>query len=72
MAERLFLHEAMQEVLAEHPAGLSARALADEIARRGSYLRHVDGLPPPPKQVSARASRYRNLFRAGDGRIRLK
>jgi|CZKG01.1.fsa_nt_gi hypothetical protein len=47
------LHEAIDAVLADRPAGMSARELADEIERRGLYIKG-DGEPASPGQVNAR------------------
>lgn len=44
------LHEAIDAVLADRPAGMSTRELADEIERRGLYLKG-DGKPASPGQV---------------------
>jgi hypothetical protein len=34
------LHEAIDKVLADHPSGLFAGKIADEIERRGLYVNH--------------------------------
>ena|ERR1700733_5507899 len=47
------LHEAIDAVLADRPAGMSTRELADELQRRGLYLKG-DGKPVSPGQVNAR------------------
>lgn len=65
------LHEAIDTVLANRPAGMSARELADEIERRGLYLRG-DGKPASPGQVNARVGNktYRDRYRKAHlGRI---
>jgi hypothetical protein len=58
------LHEAIDAVLADRPAGLSTRELADEIERRGLYLKG-DGKPASPGQVNARVGNktYRDHYR---------
>lgn len=58
------LHEAIDAVLADRPAGMSTRELADEIERRGLYLKG-DGEPASPGQVNARVSNktYRHRYR---------
>jgi hypothetical protein len=48
------LHEAIDAVLAERSAGATAREIADEIKRRGLYIKPSDGKPPLPGQISAR------------------
>jgi hypothetical protein len=59
------LHEAMQEVLANHEPR-SASEIASEINRLRLYTRS-DGGPVPAPQISARANKYPNLFgRAGN------
>jgi hypothetical protein len=47
------LHEAIDAVLANGPAGMSTRELAGEIERRGLYFKG-DGKPASPGQVNAR------------------
>jgi hypothetical protein len=51
-------------VLADRPAGMSTRELADEIQRRGLYLKG-DGQPASPGQVNARVGNktYRDRYR---------
>ncbi len=67
------LHEAIDAVLADRPAGMSTRELADEIERRGLYLKR-DGKPASAGQVNARVGNktYRNRYRKDHlGRIYL-
>jgi hypothetical protein len=58
------LHAAIDAVLADRPAGMSARELADEIERRGLYVKG-DGEPASPGQVNARVGNrtYRDRYR---------
>jgi hypothetical protein len=58
------LQEAIDAVLADRPAGMSTRELADEIQRRGLYLKG-DGQPASPGQVNARVGNktYRDRYR---------
>jgi hypothetical protein len=67
----LTLHEAMQVVLRQHRAGLTAPALADELNRRGLY-RQKNGKSVEAGQVHARAGSYKAMFRRQDGRIVLR
>lgn len=63
----LTLHEAMKVVLAETPDHtMHARALADEIYRRGLYVRR-DGDKAPHMQIRATCSHYKHLFEAIPG-----
>lgn len=60
-------HEAIDAVLADRPAGMSTRELADEIERRRLYLKG-DGQPASPGQVNARVGyksnkTYRDRYR---------
>ena len=64
------LHSAMQEVLRAAGTPLAARAVADEINRRGLYQR-ADQRPIGSTQVSARARNYGHIFEVTDGRIGL-
>jgi hypothetical protein len=67
------LHEAIDAVLVDRPAGMSMRELADEIERRGLYLKG-DGQPASPGQVNARVGNktYRDRYRKDHlGRISL-
>jgi hypothetical protein len=66
------LHVVMLGLLADRPDGLTARELAEVIARRGLYVGRRSGRPPSAGQVSARASNHRELFERGDGRIRAR
>jgi hypothetical protein len=61
------LHEAMQEVLADHEPR-SASEIASEINSLGLYTRG-DGQPVPASQISARANNYPNLFVRAGGMI---
>lgn len=69
-SRRMTLHRAMQEVLAQHPDGLSAPDLAAEINRRRLYLRR-DGGPVDVPQVHARTQAYEDVFTRRDRRILL-
>jgi hypothetical protein len=61
------LHSAIEEVLKSAGRALTAREVADEVNRRGLYVRG-DGTPLPPGQVSARVRKYPGLFAStGDG-----
>lgn len=61
------LHVAIEEVLTRAGRPLTPRQIADELNRRGLYMRG-DGAPLPPGQVSARVRKYPALFAAsGDG-----
>lgn len=69
------LHDAIDEVLADYPDGLSSREIADEIERRQLYLRPSDGQAATASQVSARVGRktYSDRYeRLSDGKIRLR
>jgi len=67
------LHAAIAEVLREHGnAWLSARRIADEIARTDRWRRPSDGQPPPARQVRARVRNYPELFQVSDLGIRLR
>ena len=69
----MYLHDAMVEVLRKRPGRRAHRAdIADEINRRQLFARR-DGNPVPPNQVSARASKRRDVFRLlGGGFIGLR
>jgi hypothetical protein len=58
------LHEAIDRVLREAGRAMSSRELADEINRRGLYVRPSDGRPLEAKQVAARVRRqtYRRRY----------
>jgi len=58
------LHEAIAAVLADRSAGMSSRELAEEIERRGLYLKG-DGEPALPGRANARAGNkaYRDRYR---------
>jgi HB1, ASXL, restriction endonuclease HTH domain len=65
------LHEAMRHVLRTR-GPMSSRELADAINEQGLY-RQKQGGPVPAAQISARMSRYRDLFEKDTaGRIQLK
>jgi len=67
------LHEAIDEVLADHADAQTAREIADEIERRGLYFKPSDGQPAPARQITARVGNktYRARYEKGaDGRIR--
>jgi hypothetical protein len=59
------LHEAIDAVLADRPAGMRARELAEEIERRGLYLK-VDGKLALPGQINARVGN--KTYRAATGK----
>ncbi len=68
------LHEAIDTVLAESRSGMYARELADEIERRGLYIKPSDGQPAPTRQIHARVGNktYRDRYRRDHlGRISL-
>jgi Arc/MetJ-type ribon-helix-helix transcriptional regulator len=74
-AEPMTLDRAIEDVLesrANEP--MTAREIADEIARRGTFRRPSDGLAPPAAQINARVSNrhYRERFERVDRRIRLR
>jgi len=58
------LHEAIDVVLREVGRPLSSRELANEINRRGLYIRPSDGEPVEASQVAARVRRltYRSRY----------
>jgi hypothetical protein len=58
------LHEAIDAVLADRPGGMTAREIADEIKRRGLFLKPSDGKPPLPGQINARVGNatYRERY----------
>lgn len=69
MCQCLTLHEAMQLILAENNnCGLTPKELADEINRRGLYLRR-DKVPLKSGQISARWNNYKKLFYEHNGKI---
>ena len=59
------LHEAIDAVLADKPTGMTAREIAEEIKRRGLYIKPSDDRSAPPKQISARVGNktYRDRYR---------
>jgi hypothetical protein len=59
------------EVLRERRTGMSTRALADAIQRRGRYRRR-NGTAVTASQVAARVSRYPQLFERRGSQVRLK
>lgn len=66
------LHEAMKLVLTEkNNCGLTAEELAEEINRRGLYLRQ-DKEPLESWQISARWNKYKELFYKHNGKIYLQ
>lgn len=70
----MMLHEAIVDVLRDCGNQFTTtREVADEIARRGTYVRSVDGQPPSAKRIAARVrvSTYRHLFEENGSRIRL-
>ncbi|MDT0181457.1 winged helix-turn-helix domain-containing protein [Microbacterium sp. ARD31] len=62
------LHLAIEEVLTRAGRPLTPRQIADEVNRRGLYVRG-DGTPLPAGQVSARVRKYPALFVATSGGI---
>ncbi|MCT7294605.1 winged helix-turn-helix domain-containing protein [Ralstonia sp. CHL-2022] len=70
MSTHLTLHEACIEVLTLADRPLPARAIADEVNRRGQYARR-DGAAVTPNQISARTHNYPALFVIADGLIAL-
>jgi hypothetical protein len=64
MGPTLKLHEAIDNVLADKPYGMTARELADEIKRRKLFLKPSDGRPPLPGQINARVGNvtYRDRY----------
>jgi hypothetical protein len=74
-AGQMTLDEAIADALtARGNIALTAAEIADEIARRGTFRRPSDGMPPPPSQVQSRVShkQYRDRFERVDRRIRLR
>jgi hypothetical protein len=66
------LHQAIDAVLAGDPDGLTAKEIADEIERRGLYVKPSDGNPAPASQIAARVGNktYRDKYRKDEnGRI---
>ena len=61
--DQVTLHEAILDVLRRAGRPLSAREVSVEIKRRGLYVRN-DGDFPPASQISTRARKYPNLFKA--------
>lgn len=67
------LHEAIDAVLAGHSDGLTAKEIADEIERRGLYVKPSDGNPAPASQIAARVGNktYRAHYeKDAEGHIR--
>ena len=74
-SEPLKLHEAIAEVLRDGGnRRMAPREIADEIARRRSYVRPSDGGTPPPSQIRARVRvpTYCHMFEIQSGRIWLR
>lgn len=70
--QRSTLHEAMKLVLSEkNNCGLTVEELAEEINRRGLYLRQ-DKEPLNPSQISARWNNYKDLFYKHGNKIYLQ
>ena len=69
-AKQASLREAMIAVLMQHPDGLSAPAIAEEIERLDLY-RRGDGRPPGYSQVHNRVTHHPDQFVRFEGRIRL-
>jgi hypothetical protein len=69
-AQRLTLHEAMEQILDEHNnQWMTVHELADEINERGLYEKR-DRSPVEPSQIHARANKYENRFEKNGPRIR--
>lgn len=66
----MFLHDAMQYILKDHPDGLPPVTLLNEVRGRGLYRRR-DGGQPDIGQIHARVHNYPHLFERDAGRIRL-
>ncbi len=69
-AQRLTLHEAMEQILDEHHnQWMTVHELADEINERGLYEKR-DRSPVEPSQIHARANKYESRFEKDGPRIR--
>src|ERR1039458_4100671 len=68
----MWLHEAIDEVLRDERRAMSSRELADEINRRGLYVRASDGRLVEARQVAARVRRgtYKDRYKI-DTRYRI-
>ena len=72
IAERLTLHEAIAQVLADRGEPMRTTEIRDAVNRRRLYQRK-DGGPVGTARVAARVNNYPRLFRKlSDGRIELK
>ena len=69
--EKYTLHYAICKVLEENPSGLSAKELADEIARQGLY-RKKDGSSANYHQIYARISHHKDTFKVENRIITLR
>jgi hypothetical protein len=65
------LHEALELVLRESRAPMTARQLADEVNDRGLY-RKRDGTPVEVNQIHARTSNYDSIFDKDGALIKLR
>ncbi|WP_242449028.1 HNH endonuclease [Burkholderia metallica] len=70
MQTRSKLQDEIVEVLTLAGRPLSTRTIADEVNRRGRYVRH-DGAPVPPSQIHGRTHAYPHLLAFVDGLISL-
>ena len=70
-ATPMTLHDALAVVLRERGnAWTTVKELADEVNRRGLYLKR-DGSPIEPSQVHARTKNYASLFEKDGPKVRL-
>lgn len=76
LANRIYLHDAIVDVLKDCPEQEATSAvIAEEIRLRGMYVRPKDGMPPEAWQIKLRAGKpeYSRLFETlGGGKIRLR
>lgn len=65
MLRRMELHDAIDAVLRDERRAMSSREFAEEVNRRGLYVRRSDGQPLEANQVAARVRRptYRGRYR---------
>ena len=66
-AQKLKLHEAIEQVLKDNGHPMSAREIADEINNKSLYQRG-DGGPVPGSQIHARVKNYPALFQKNEAR----
>lgn len=69
--EKMFLHEAIVQVLLNNENISTLTELAAEINAKKLYRRR-DGKDIKPKQISARVSNHPELFFRVDGKIRFR